>query len=207
MSSEIMFSSRPSRLRAISWVSREGAKLRSPDERRTILATPFRDVLRGRAPVGRAQARADAGAAPMGADVARNVQDSAENASAVEAEPPKAEAAPPLITRNIGPNAMQPLSAAKIEVYQHLGTGNVRDFVEKFKRGELAKIAEPSVPGHAGTGQGRGSAGQGRGRGGGSGGGRGTGAGSSGGQGARNGSGVGAGRGQGQGAKRGGQGQ
>jgi hypothetical protein len=37
----ILASSRPSRLRAISRVSREGAKPRSPDERRTILARPL----------------------------------------------------------------------------------------------------------------------------------------------------------------------
>jgi predicted Fe-Mo cluster-binding NifX family protein len=106
-----------------------------------------------------------------------------------------------LITGNIGPNAMQTLSAANIEVYQHQGGGSVRDVVEKFKRGELMKIAAPSVPGHAGMGQGRGPGGQGRGRGGG----RGASAGSGGGQGSGSGSGVGGGRGQG--AGRGGQGQ
>ncbi|MCX6674523.1 MAG: NifB/NifX family molybdenum-iron cluster-binding protein [Methanothrix sp.] len=106
-----------------------------------------------------------------------------------------------LITGNIGPNAMQTLSAAKIEVYQHLGTGSVRDVLEKFKQGELTKISSASVPVHAGMGgQGRGPVGQGRGRGGG---GRGSGAGSGGGQGAGSGSGVGGGRGQGTG--RGGQ--
>jgi len=99
-----------------------------------------------------------------------------------------------LITGNIGPNAMQTLSAAKIDVYQHLGAGSVRDVVEKFKRGELTKIAGPSVPGHVGMGQGRGR-----------GGGRGSGAGRGGGQGAGSGSGVGGGRGQG--AGRGGQAQ
>ncbi|MDQ1261043.1 MAG: hypothetical protein QG575_224 [Euryarchaeota archaeon] len=84
-----------------------------------------------------------------------------------------------LITGNIGPNAMQTLSAARIDVYLHQGAGSVRDVVEKFKRGELTKVAGPSVPGHAGSGQGMG---QGRGRGGG--GGRGSGAGRGGGQGA-----------------------
>jgi predicted Fe-Mo cluster-binding NifX family protein len=101
-----------------------------------------------------------------------------------------------LITGNIGPNARQNLSAAKIDVYQHQGGGSVRDVVEKFKRGELMKIAGPSVPGHAGMG---GSMGQGRGRSGG----RGPGAGRGGGQGAGSGSGGGS----GQGAGRGGQGQ
>jgi predicted Fe-Mo cluster-binding NifX family protein len=93
-----------------------------------------------------------------------------------------------LITGNIGPNAMQTLSAANIDVYQHQGGGSVRDVVEKFKRGELAKIAGASVPAHAGMGQGRGPGGQGAGRGG-------QGRGRGGGQGAGSGSGVGGGRG------------
>ena len=107
-----------------------------------------------------------------------------------------------LITGNIGPNAMQTLSAAKIDVNQYLEGGSVKDVVEKFQRGELTKISGPSVPGHVGVG--KGPMGKGKGRGGGLGGGRGSGAGS-GGQGARSGSGVGAGRGLEPG--RGGQGQ
>ena len=100
-----------------------------------------------------------------------------------------------LITGNIGPNAMQTLSAAKIDVYQHQSGGSVRDVVEKFQRGEFTKISSASVPVHAGQGQGSGPAGQGRGRG--SGGGRGAGLGS----------GPGVGGGRGQGAGMGGQGQ
>ena len=92
-----------------------------------------------------------------------------------------------LITGNVGPNAMQTLSAAKIDVYQYQGAGSVREVVEKFKRGELTKIADASVPAHAGMGQG----GQGMGRGGGAGRGGGQGRGRGGGQG----SGQGAGRG------------
>ena len=60
-----------------------------------------------------------------------------------------------LITGNVGPNALQTLSAAKIEVYKHQG-GSVRDVVDQFKKGELIKITSPSVPLHAGMGQGRG---------------------------------------------------
>lgn len=72
-----------------------------------------------------------------------------------------------LVTGNIGPNAMLTLSKAMIDVYQYQGGGSVRDVVEKFKRGELAKISSPSVQAHAGMGQGqgRGPGGQGRGRG------------------------------------------
>ena len=89
-----------------------------------------------------------------------------------------------LITGNIGPNAMQTLSAAKIDIYQHPGGIAVRAALEAFQKGELSKIEAPSVPGHSGMGQGRGP-GQGMGR-------------------ARGGSGGGRGQGQGQGAGRGG---
>jgi len=87
------------------------------------------------------------------------------------------EGAAALITGNVGPNAMQTLSAANIDVYQYQGAGSVREMVEKFKRGELTKIADASVPGHAGMGPGMGPGGQGMGRGGGAGRGRGGGAG------------------------------
>ena len=79
-----------------------------------------------------------------------------------------------LITGNIGPNAMQTLSAAGIDVYQYQGAGSVREVAEKFKQGELAKISGPSVQAHAGMGQGAGrGGGQSMGRGGGRGMGRG----------------------------------
>ena len=94
-----------------------------------------------------------------------------------------------LITGNVGPNALQTLSAAKIEVYQHQG-GSVRDVVDKFKKGELTKITSPSMPLHAGMGQGRG-----KGRGFEGGRGQGQGAGRGGGQGAGSGAGVGGSRG------------
>lgn len=85
-----------------------------------------------------------------------------------------------IITGNIGPNAIQTLRAAKIDVYQHQGGGSVREAVEKFKRGELSRMNEPSVSAHSGMGQGMGQGmgrGQGRGQGAGRGGGRGQGAG------------------------------
>ena len=104
-----MASSRQSRLHVRFKVSRKGAKPRSSDERRTILATPFRDVLRGRALVGRAQAQACAGAAPMGANVAMAVTDSVENASVVVAEPPRVEPVAPAVGRQPG----EPVAAAE----------------------------------------------------------------------------------------------
>ena len=73
-----------------------------------FLATPFRDVLRGREPVGRAQACVNAGAVQVGADVTKVVPASAEKASAVVAEPPKAEAAPA-----VGPQPEEPAVAAE----------------------------------------------------------------------------------------------
>jgi predicted Fe-Mo cluster-binding NifX family protein len=59
-----------------------------------------------------------------------------------------------LITGNVGPNALQTLSAAGIDVYQHIG-GSVRESVEQFKRGDLQKITSPSAPPHAGMGRGQ----------------------------------------------------
>ena len=71
-----------------------------------------------------------------------------------------------LITGNIGPNAMQTLASANIDVYQLQGV-TVMDAVDKFKRGELTKISGPTRPAHGGMGmgQGRGPMGQGRGAG------------------------------------------
>lgn len=54
-----------------------------------------------------------------------------------------------LITGNIGPNAMQTLSAAKIDVYQHQSGGSVRDVVKKFQQGELIGVL-PNVSEHMG---------------------------------------------------------
>jgi len=78
-----------------------------------------------------------------------------------------------LITGQVGPNALQTLSAAGIEVFLHQG-GTVRDAVDRFTSGDLKKIDSPTAPPHAGMGQrgmgrgrsGPGSRGQGKGRGG-----------------------------------------
>jgi len=93
-----------------------------------------------------------------------------------------------LITGNIGPNALQTLSAAGIEVYQHQGR-TVMEAIEKFKNGELTKISAPTRPAHSGMGQGSGPGGRGRGGG--------FGAGRGGGQGSGRGGGQGSGRGSG----------
>lgn len=69
-----------------------------------------------------------------------------------------------LVTGNVGPNAIQTLSAAKINVYQSRG-GTVRDAAEQFKRGELPPISGATAPAHGGIGLGPGG-GRGRGQGG-----------------------------------------
>ena len=60
-----------------------------------------------------------------------------------------------LVTGNVGPNAFQALSAAGIKVVTGV-FGNVREAIEKHKRGELKETGSPTVRGHAGMGTGRG---------------------------------------------------
>ena len=60
-----------------------------------------------------------------------------------------------VITGNVGPNAFQALSAAGIEVVTG-AFGNVREVIEKYKRGELKETGSPTVRGHFGMGRGRG---------------------------------------------------
>jgi predicted Fe-Mo cluster-binding NifX family protein len=52
-----------------------------------------------------------------------------------------------LITGNVGPNALQALSAAGIKVVTATG-GTVREAVEKYKKGELEEVPVPTVGGH-----------------------------------------------------------
>jgi predicted Fe-Mo cluster-binding NifX family protein len=84
-----------------------------------------------------------------------------------------------VITGNCGPNAVQTLSAAGIELFGDQA-GTVREVVERFKNGHLKPTSEATVDSHFGmnveTGFGRGGGmGGGRGMGRGIGGGRGTG--------------------------------
>lgn len=55
-----------------------------------------------------------------------------------------------LITGNVGPNALNVLKAAKIEIYKGRAA-SVKDNVELFKKGELEKI-HTNVPAHFGMG-------------------------------------------------------
>jgi predicted Fe-Mo cluster-binding NifX family protein len=91
-----------------------------------------------------------------------------------------AKGAKALITGNCGPNAMQTLSAAGIQVY--LGqAGSVQGLVDKYKNGRLTPATEANAAAHAGMGGKGMGPGQGMGRGRGMGGrgmgGRGTGGG------------------------------
>lgn len=70
-----------------------------------------------------------------------------------------------VITGNIGPNAFQALSSARIDIVTG-ASGTVRESVEKFKSGQLQKITAPTSSMGFGTGGGYGM-GAGRGRGGG----------------------------------------
>ena len=67
-----------------------------------------------------------------------------------------------VMTGNCGPNAVQTLNAAGIQLYSGQ-TGTVREVVELFKRGGMNPATDANAPPHAGTG-GRGMGG-GRGRG------------------------------------------
>ncbi|MCD6298274.1 MAG: NifB/NifX family molybdenum-iron cluster-binding protein [Deltaproteobacteria bacterium] len=96
-----------------------------------------------------------------------------------------------VITGNVGPNAVQTLSAAGVEVFVGQ-TGTVREVIENYTRGNINSTSTPNVADHYGMGSG---AGMGRGMGKGRGGGMGRGMGMGGGRGMGMGGGSGMGRG------------
>jgi len=60
-----------------------------------------------------------------------------------------------VITGNVGPNAFNVLSATGIKIV--IGaSGSVKEAVEKYKKGELQEVGNPTVGGHFGMGKGRG---------------------------------------------------
>ena len=60
-----------------------------------------------------------------------------------------------VLTGKIGPNAYQALSAAGIKMVTGV-TGNVREAVMRYEKGELEETRSPSVGGHFGMGRGLG---------------------------------------------------
>ena len=54
-----------------------------------------------------------------------------------------------VITGNIGPNAFQTLSAAGITIFTG-ANGNVKEVIEKYKKGEFKKVESASVGSHFG---------------------------------------------------------
>lgn len=67
-------------------------------------------------------------------------------AGALAAQIVKSKGANVVITGNIGPHAMQILSAAGIKVFAG-AYGTVREAIEKYKRGELKETTSPTVGG------------------------------------------------------------
>lgn len=60
-----------------------------------------------------------------------------------------------VITGNVGPNAFNVLSATGIKIV--IGaSGSVKEAVEKYKKGELQEVGNPTVGGHFGMGRGLG---------------------------------------------------
>ena len=54
-----------------------------------------------------------------------------------------------VLTGNVGPNAFQTLQAAGIEVFTG-ASGNIKEAIEKYKKGELKAVSSPSVGSKAG---------------------------------------------------------
>jgi predicted Fe-Mo cluster-binding NifX family protein len=60
-----------------------------------------------------------------------------------------------VITGNVGPNSFNVLSASGIKIVTG-ASGNIREAVEKYKKGQLKEVGNPTVGGHFGMGRGRG---------------------------------------------------
>jgi len=69
-----------------------------------------------------------------------------------------------IITGNIGPNAVQTLSATGVEIFMGQ-TGSVGEAVERYRRGEIKPEGSPNVTDHYGMGGGTSGKGRGMGKG------------------------------------------
>jgi predicted Fe-Mo cluster-binding NifX family protein len=57
-----------------------------------------------------------------------------------------------VLTGDVGPNAFQALNAAGVKIVTGAG-GQVKDVIEKFRKGEFDFTGSPSVGSHSGTGR------------------------------------------------------
>jgi predicted Fe-Mo cluster-binding NifX family protein len=60
-----------------------------------------------------------------------------------------------VITGNVGPNAFNVLSATGIKIVTG-ASGSVKEAIEKYKKGQLKEVGNPTVGGHFGMGRGQG---------------------------------------------------
>ena len=58
-----------------------------------------------------------------------------------------------IITGNVGPNAVQTLSAAGVDIFMGQ-TGSIREAVERYRRGDIKPEGSPNVTDHYGMGGG-----------------------------------------------------
>ena len=58
-----------------------------------------------------------------------------------------------IITGNIGPNAFNVISASGVKIITGI-SGNIKEAVEKYKKGQLLEAENPNVSGHFGIGRG-----------------------------------------------------
>ncbi|MCW4006343.1 MAG: NifB/NifX family molybdenum-iron cluster-binding protein [Candidatus Bathyarchaeota archaeon] len=84
--------------------------------------------------------------------VANTSQDASSGAGINASQTIANKGAKVLLTGNVGPNAFEALSAAKIEIITG-ASGTVKQTLEKYQNGELNKTSAPTVGGHFGMGK------------------------------------------------------